>query len=363
VRINGRTFAVWVLYFGAMFVAHLPARVSLARLPTPVERLSRLSRELGVTLLVKRDDLTGAPLSGNKVRKLEFSLAEAGRQDATCVLTTGGAQSNHCRATAVAGRRLGLAPYLLLRTEDGGPPADLDGNLLLDWLVGAKLRYITPAEYANRDILLARWADELRLAGERPFVIPEGASDPLGALGYVVMAHELADQLAAGDVPGKGPVEFLVHACGSGGTAAGIAAGLQLLDLPIRLVAYAVCDDAQTFRARIDSILEGLAGRYLPGLDPASVSYEVVDGYQGRGYGLSTPEELALLRRVASVEGLLLDPVYTGKAFRGLVEDVRSGVRYPQGSRIMFLHTGGLFGVFPKRAELLTSTDEKVVLS
>lgn len=346
-----------------MFVAHLPARVSLAQLPTPVERLSRLSRDLGVTLLVKRDDLTGAGLSGNKIRKLEFSLAEAGRQDATCVLTTGGLQSNHCRATAIAARRMGMGPALLLRTEDGLAPPDLDGNHLLDWLVGAEIRYVTPAEYANRDILLARWADEMRAGGERPFVIPEGASDPLGALGYVAMVQELAEQLSAGDVPGKGTPEFLVHACGSGGTAAGIAAGLHLMDLPIRLVSYAVCDDAESFRARIDSILEGLAARYLPGLDPAEVSYEVVDDYTGLGYGVSTPEELSFLRQVATLEGLLLDPVYTGKAFGGLVEDVRAGMRFPQGSRVLFLHTGGLFGVFPKRAEMMSLEEGKVEIS
>lgn len=338
----------------------LPERLSLAHLPTPVERLPGLSAALGVTLLVKRDDLTGMPLSGNKIRKLEFVLAQARRQDATDVLTTGGVQSNHCRAVAVAARKLGLVPHLLLRTPDGQPPEALDGNLLLDWMVDADLRTITPAEYAMRDVLLGRWADELTAAGRRPYVIPEGASNALGALGYVVMVEELLAQVASGAVPGGRLPDFVVHACGSGGTAAGLAAGLALQSLGPeaqrpRLVAYAVCDDEGTFRARIDGLLADLAAGFLPDLDPALTPYEVVDAYRGVGYALSTPEELRFLRWVARTDGLLLDPVYTGKAFRGLAEEIRAGTRYPQGATILFVHTGGLFGLFPKRAELLAA--------
>ncbi len=330
----------------------LPERLRLARLPTPVERLSRLSRDLGVNLLVKRDDLTGMSLSGNKVRKLEFSLAEAERLGASAVITTGGIQSNHCRATAIAARKRGLTPYLLLRTPDGAAPAVPDGNHFLDRLVGAEIRYITPEEYVTRDILLARWADELRSTGEQPFVIPEGASDALGALGYVVMAEELAGQIADGEVPGGAVPDFVVHACGSGGTAAGLAAGLARAGLPSRVVAYAVCEDVAYFREKIDGLLEDLVTRYLPELQVEADRYEVVDAFKGDGYALSTPEELALIQEVARREALLLDPVYSGKAFRGLVEEIRAGERYPQGSTVLFVHTGGLFGLFPKRDEM-----------
>jgi D-cysteine desulfhydrase len=336
----------------------LPERLHLARLPTPVERLPRLSRELGVKLLVKRDDLTGASLSGNKIRKLEFSLAEARRQEASCVLTTGGVQSNHCRATAIAARKLGLAPYLLLRTPDGRAPSESDGNLLLDRLVGARIRYVTPEEYATREILLARWADELREAGERPFQIPEGASDALGALGYLQMVQELLAQHQAGEIPGGKLPQFIVVPCGSGGTAAGLAAGLALSELDMEVIAYAVCDDAVYFRQKIDGLLRDVAAGYTPALDPVAARYSVEDGFKGIGYAQSTPEELTLLREVARTEGLLLDPVYTGKAFGGLVQELRAGGRYPPGATILFVHTGGLYGLFPKRGEIPGLTDE-----
>ncbi len=329
-----------------------PDRLSLARLPTPVERLPWLSRELGVTLLLKRDDLTGMPLSGNKIRKLEFSLAEAQRQEATGVLTPGGVQSNHCRATAVAARKLGLASYLLLRTPDGAPPAEVDGNLLLDRLVGAEIRYVTPEEYATRDNLLARWADELREGGEKPFVIPEGASDALGALGYVQMVRELRDQHAAQPLPGGRLPEFIVHACGSGGTAAGLAAGVALEGLDMEVVSYAVCEDAVYFRQKIDGLLRDVAASYAPALDPAQARYTVEDGFKGVGYAQSTPEELKWLVDVARTEALLLDPVYTVKAFGGMLQELRAGGRYPPGSTLLFVHTGGLFGLFPQRAAL-----------
>jgi D-cysteine desulfhydrase len=329
-----------------------PDRLPLARLPTPVERLPRLSRELGVKLLVKRDDLTGMPLSGNKIRKLEFSLAEARRQEASAVITVGGVQSNHCRATAVAARKLGLTPYLLLRTPDGAPPAEEDGNLLLDRLVGAEIRYVTPEEYATRDILLARWADELREGGEQPFVIPEGASDALGALGYVQMVRELRDQHAAEQIPGGRLPEFIVHACGSGGTAAGLAAGVALEGLDVEVVSYAVCEDAVYFRQKIDGLLRDVAAAYASALDPAQARYTVEDGFKGVGYAQSTPEELERLVDVARTEALLLDPVYTGKAFGGMLQELRAGGRYPPGSTLLFVHTGGLFGLFPQRAAL-----------
>ena len=320
-------------------------------MPTPVERLERLSAELGVNLLVKRDDLTGLELSGNKIRKLEFVLAEAVTQRATAIITTGGVQSNHCRATAIAARRLGLAPHLLLRTPDGKPPAEHDGNLLLDRLVGAEIRYITPDEYGDR-ALWERWADELRSAGERPFVIPEGASDGRGALGYAAMVDELCLQRDTGTLPGDAFPDAIVHACGSGGTAAGIALGVKARELRTRVVAYAVCDDVAYFEEKIDRIVGEAASMFdgVPG--PDAISFEIVDDYKGIGYALSTAEELTFLRDVARADALLLDPVYSGKAFRGLVEDLRAGRRYEPGSTILFVHTGGLFGLFPKRSEL-----------
>lgn len=329
-----------------------PERLSLARLPTPVQRLDRLSEELGVNLLVKRDDQTGMELSGNKIRKLEFVLAEALARDSTAVITTGGWQSNHCRATAIAAVRLGLRPYLLLHTATGEAPQAPDGNHLLDLLVGAEIRYITSEEYRDSLSHMAAWAGALVATGQRPFAIPSGASTPLGSLGYVAMVEELRDQHRAGELPGGRLPDAIVHACGSGGTTAGIAMGVRLFDLDCQVVSYAVCDDIPYFVEKVGGIVDRAARKY-PGLpDPAEVSFEVVDEFKGIGYALSTPEELGFLRDVARSEGLLVDPVYSGKALRGLVEEIRRGDRYPPGSTVLFVHTGGLFGLFPKRLEL-----------
>lgn len=347
-----------------------PRRLSLARLPTPVVRWDRLSEELGVELLVKRDDLTGMALSGNKIRKLEFVLAEALDQGATAVVTTGGWQSNHCRATAIAAVQLGLRPYLLLATATGEAPAEPDGNHLLDLLVGARIRYIPTEEYPDNLALMEQWAAELRDTGERPFTIPSGASSPLGALGYVAMVDELCAQQRAGagsgtgtesgfrfgseasGLPGGRLPDFIVHACGSGGTAAGLALGVARLGLETRVISYAVCDDVAYFNEKIDRIVDQAAARY-PGLpDSSGVSYEVLDEFKGVGYALSTPQELAFLVEVARTDGLLFDPVYSGKALGGLVTQLRRGELYRPGNTVLFVHTGGLFGLFPKRGEL-----------
>ncbi|MCA9726568.1 MAG: pyridoxal-phosphate dependent enzyme, partial [Candidatus Eisenbacteria bacterium] len=218
-----------------------PPRVALANLPTRIQPLERLSAELGgIRLFAKRDDETGTDLSGNKVRKLEFLLAEAQREDADLILTCGGIQSNHCRATALAARRLGMDSLLFLRGEE---PASRDGNLFLDSLIGAEIRFITPEVYADRRRVLAVEAERQRAAGRRPYVIPEGGSNALGSLGYVAMLTELWQQgLPTPDRPagpsGRAavdaevevppfPWQHIVCAVGSGGTLAGLVCGAR----------------------------------------------------------------------------------------------------------------------------------------
>lgn len=314
----------------------------LARLPTPLVPLRRLSEAVGVEIWCKRDDLTGFGLSGNKVRKLDLLMAEAQRQGATHVLTTGGLQSNHCRATAVAARQLGITPCLLLR---GQRPAVPDANLLLDQLLGATIRTCTPDDYRlRRDELLAAWADALRADGAVPYVIPEGGSNGLGSLGFVAAAHELAAQA---------PPAFdgVVCAVGSGGTLAGLALGG--LDAPIRGVA--VCDDRATFAARVEAIAaeaHALGHDGLPTptpLPPEDVGWSVVEGYQGPAYAVAEAPVWRTIQQVARLEGLLLDPVYTGKAMHALVEEARAG-RWR--GRWLFWHTGGAFGLFGRGGEL-----------
>ena len=337
------------------FIEHIdalaPPRLALAHLPTPLQPMERIGRELGVDLWVKRDDYTGAELSGNKVRKLEYALAEARARGADTVLTCGGVQSNHCRATALAAARLGLGCTLLLRTSNPANPPPLEANSLLDRLAGARIVWVSPEEYRGRDAVFARESEALRQAGRRPFVIPEGASDALGAWGYIRAMAELAEDIARLDEEAA-KTTTVIHAMGSGGTGAGLVLGKLLLKLDLRVVSVNVCDDRDYFLRVCGGICRDAIARY--GLDvafDAERDLEIVDGYVGAGYALSHPEGLKLIAHVCRREGLVLDPVYTGKAFFGMVDQLRKN---PQafGERIVFLHTGGLFGLFPKASEL-----------
>ena len=322
-----------------------PPAVEFANLPTPLVPLEQLSKEIGHELHCKRDDLTEAALTGNKIRKLEFLLAAALDAGAEGVVTCGGAQSNHARATALAAARLGLRSKLLLRTTDPEHPPALEGNVLLDRLAGAEIRWISPEQYAAREALLAK---EVEASNNTLYAIPEGGSNALGAVGYIRCAEELGEQL--GQVPAT-----IVCAVGSGGTAAGLIAGCRLFDLPYRVIGICVADDKPTFQGRIAGICHELAQRFHVdvAIDPEGV--EVWDGYVGRGYALSQPEELATIVRVARSEGLVLDPVYTGKAMYGLLTELEKGRELAE--PIVFLHTGGIFGLFDQTEALRALLD------
>ena len=329
----------------ALADAPYPPSIDLARLPTPLQPMLRWSEKLGVDLMVKRDDLTGAELSGNKIRKLEYTLANARAKNADIVLTCGGEQSNHCRATAVAATRTGFDCRLLLRTADPSKPPPPEGNLLLDRMAGADIVWITPEEYRRRDGVFAREADRLRSRGKVPYIIPEGASNEVGAWGYIRATEELA-----GDITGFAGADepvTVIHPCGSGGTAAGLILGAKLSGLPLRIASVNVSDDRDYFVKVVGEICERTIEEYKLDItfDP-SRDIDIVDGYVGRGYGLSRPEELALICDLARTEGIFLDPVYTGKAFYGMVQEITNDPgRF--GKRIVFLHTGGIFGLFP----------------
>lgn len=327
-----------------------PPRVPLAHTPTPLDQMRRLGADLGVELYMKRDDLTGSALTGNKVRKLEFLLADAVARGADTLLTCGGAQSNHCRATAVAAAKVGMRCKLVLRTPDPLQPPPLEGNLLIDRLVGADIVWVTPDEYRQRNDLLVRMAAELSDVGRRPYVIPEGGSNALGAWGYVACMEELVGDLAALGPPRKSTT--IVYAAGSGGTGAGLIVGARLLADQLRVVGFNVCDDRPYFVNAIGQIVDEMVrNHWLKIQFTRERDIEIIDGYVGRGYAESRPEELELLTQIARSEGILLDPVYTGKAFYGLVTELRKN---PQafGERVVFVHTGGIFGLFPKAAEL-----------
>ncbi len=321
-----------------------PPSEPLALLPTPLIPLPRLSAQTGAKILCKRDDLTGAALSGNKVRKLEFLLREALDRGARSVVTTGGEQSNHARATAVAARRLGLDCHLLLRCADPDNPPAAEANILLDRLVGATVQWITPAQYGARDALMAEAAERIAAEQGAPCqVIPEGGSNALGAWGYVRCVEEIAAVL--------GRVETtLVCAVGSGGTVAGLLAGSKLLNMPYRVVGVCVCDDRAYFQQRVSGILGQMADTWDLPVATAPEGIEIWQQYVGRGYGLSRDEELACIRDLARSEGIITDPVYSGKALYGLLSELKVRKDLPQ--PIVFIHTGGIYGLFPKAEQL-----------
>ncbi len=294
----------------------------------------------GVELWMKRDDRTGSTLSGNKVRKLEFLLADALEQRADLILTCGGDQSNHCRATAIAARELGLPSLLFLRTEDPAHPPAATGNLLLDRIVGAELRFISRAEYAQRRELMGAAAAALRNQGRRPYLIPEGGSNSLGSLGYVDCVGEIAAQIEDPDRP-----LTIVYAAGSGGTGAGLVCGVRARGLPWRVVGINVCDDRSYFVDAIGSIVDEMRARYGYGFAFDRDTLEIVDGFVGRGYAKTRPEELAALIALGRAEGVVLDPVYTGKAWYGFTETLRADPK-AFGERVVFLHSGGIYGLF-----------------
>ena len=321
-------------------------RLSLARLPTPVQALAGLPGLAdGPEMFIKRDDLTGSALSGNKVRKLEFLMAEALDRGADTVITCGGIQSNHARATALAAAKLGLACRLILK--DGGSTQGagsaqgaVEGNLFLDLLAGAEVERITVEAYADRDRLMEEAAAGLRAQGRTPYVIPEGGSNALGTCGYAAAVSEIARD---DDVGGAG-FDFVVTALGSGGTCCGLEIGRAFTGMSFRVLAVNVLESAAAFRPRIEAIFDEFAGRFgtPPGAAPDNI--EIVEGYEGPDYAVSWPEERDLIRETARSTGIVLDPVYTGKAFFGLMDQVRRG-RFAAGDRILFLHTGGIYGL------------------
>jgi D-cysteine desulfhydrase len=325
-------------------IANLPPRIPLARLPTPIEPSPRLGGTLGLDLIYKRDDLTGLELSGNKARKLEFLVADAEATGADVLVTCGGVQSNHCRATAFAAAKRGLGAIVLLRTKDPASPPLPEANSLLDRLAGAEIRFVSHDAYRRRGELMAELAAELRARGRRPYLIPEGGSNALGSLGYVLAVAELRDQLPPSWR--SGPLA-IAYAAGSGGTGAGIELGLRLLGWrDAKAIGFAVCNDARYFREGIAAICAEARRRWpeLPEVPAAEISID--DRFVGPGYAEATEEELELIRRAAREDGVLLDPVYTGKAMLGLAACAREPGTLSS-RRAVFFHTGGAFGIFP----------------
>ena len=315
----------------------VPPRLPLALVPTPILKLDRLSRELGVELYLKRDDLTGLLESGNKVRKLEFLVGEAMQQGADTLVTCGTLQSNCCRAVSAVAARIGLRAVLAVK---GHRPPAYDGNLLLDRLLGAEIRYVSDAEFARPDEMLGRLAEEIRARGGRPYVIPESGSNEVGALGYLECAAELAEQINHG-APRFDTVVISVF---TGGSQAGLLMGKQLAGLPAEVVGIPTAAPADSVRDYVARTIGQAIRRFGFAIEvPKTV--HLLDGYQGAGRAGVGEAELAGIVKLAREEGVVLDPVYTAKAFGGLLDTLR---RDPKalGQRVCFIHTGGIFSLF-----------------
>ena len=332
-----------------------PPRLGLARLPTPLTRLERLSEEFpGVDIWVKHDEMTGVEVSGNKVRKLEFILAEALARDCDTVITCGGVQSNHCRATAVLAARLGLRAHLLLRGER---PAELSGNLLLDHLSGAGITYISQADWHTHEEYGRELQREYERKGRRAMFIPIGGSDAIGLWGYIAACEELREDF---ERTGIEP-DAIVAATGSGGTQSGLLVGRELFGLGARVLAFNVCDDAAWFEQKVRRDVATWSERYGIGFDAENLAVDTIEGYMGPAYGVAGPEVYRTIAETARQEGVFLDPVYTGKAFNGMLSELRKGESgcLAGAGTVVFIHTGGLFGVFPHQREFDFSQDSE----
>ena len=338
-----------------MQIAEFP-RLNLAHLPTPLERLDNLSKMLGVELWIKRDDCTGLSTGGNKARKLEFLIAEALERDADIVITHGATQSNHARQTAAAAARTGLACHVLLEDRTGKPEPEYrcNGIVFLDRLHGATIESRPSGLDMNAE--LDGVAARLRAEGRKPYVIPGGGSNPTGALGYVNTAMELVFQADAIGLR----IDHVVHATGSAGTQAGMVVELAGMDTGIRLLGIGVRAPKDVQERNVYHLARDTA-RKLGMNEP--IGPELVEAncdYVGAGYGLPGADTLDAIRVMACTEGILLDPVYSGKAMAGLLDLCRQGA-FESGETIVFLHTGGSAALFGYTMSF-NPTDDDVAL-
>jgi len=319
-------------------------RIRLVHLPTALEELPRLSKALGgPRLWIKRDDCTGLAFGGNKERKMEFVMADAIQKGADVVITTGAVQSNHARATAAAARKLGLKAVLILR---GKERKTYDANLLLDYLFGADIVFVS-ADWQQIGPIMEDKAKELKKKGHVPYLIPSGASYPVGAVAYVNAAIELFVQAEERRLK----VDYVIHAAGSGGTQAGLVLGNKALKNNIETLGVSDEPSGGWLAERTVEIANGAAK--LLGLDETVEKRDValIEDYVGEGYGVLTKEVNDAIKLMAKTEGILLDPVYTGKAMAGLIDMIKHG-RFNKNENVLFIHTGGNPALFAYRKAL-----------
>lgn len=313
--------------------------------PTPIGEIGKLKSP--TKIYMKRDDLNGLLISGNKARKLEYLVADAKRKRCNTLITCGGLQSNHCRTTAAFAKYFGFDCHLLLRVK-GRPKSIYTGNLLIDRLFEATIRYITPSQYKQRKEVLTRYASILKKRGKRPYVIPEGGSNEIGILGYRDCMEEMAVFIK------NSKIDAVYCAVGSGGTYAGLLLGKKLLGLPIDVNGILVSDSIPYFKEKIARICTASIKTNRFPVTIRKNDITLIDGYIGEGYGIPYPAEMGTIKRVAKL-GIVLEPVYTGKTFHGMLQHLKT----KNYKKVIFIHTGGIFSIFGYAREFTETLGKK----
>ncbi len=315
----------------------IPNKILLANIPTPLQKINFRNKNF----LIKRDDLTGVELSGNKVRKLEYLIYQAKKERAELIFTDGGEQSNHARATVIAAAQAGIKSRLFLWGKDRN---NADGNLFIDKFLGAEIKFLNKEEYGNVNNIMFEERKKLLRKGKNVYVIPEGGSTTLGIWGYVSFIYELQKQIDLKKING------ILVAAGSGGTAAGLLVGLALIKSNIKVYAVNVLYTKDVIRKKIFQLAEGCLLDFKIKNKLNENNLEVLDGYSNEGYKKIAEDKLELIKKFAQDKGIILDPAYTGKAFNAYYKNF---LMKNLGMKVIFLHTGGLYGVFGKRSEYL----------
>ena len=314
-----------------------PKKINIANIPTPVQKVNFN----GTQFLIKRDDLTGSLLSGNKIRKLEYILSDVKKKKADYLFTCGGDQSNHARATAVSAKQIDVKTKLFLWGNDS---KNAEGNLFIDKLIGSKIKYLTKKQYENVTSEMLKESKRLQKKGKKVYVLPSGGSTPLGIWGYINFMRELNEQTDLNKLGG------ILSSVGSGGTSAGMLLGATMLGLNLKIYGVNVFDDEETTREIIIDLVETCIDEYKLKVKVDYNNLIIIDGYSTEGYKSIADNKLKLVKELFQSTGILLDPTYTGKAFYAYHEKFLKGKKR---SNILFLHTGGIFGIFPKRRKYL----------
>jgi len=314
-----------------------PKKLTIANLPTPIQKIEFE----GAKFLIKRDDFTGMELTGNKIRKLEYILHDVKKKKSDILFTSGGDQSNHARATAIAAKQIGVQTKLFLWGKDSN---NAEGNLFLDKVVKTDIKFLTKKEYSSVNEIMLEDSKRLQKRKKKVYVLPSGGSTPLGLWGYINFINELNEQTNFKNIKG------ILSAYGSGGTSAGMLLGAAMLGLNVKIYAVNVLDDPEFVRNKIIELVEDAIFDFKIDVKVNFNNLVILDGYSDEGYKNIETRKLKVIKKFFQTTGILLDPTYTGKAFYAYYDNF---LKNKKSSNVLFVHTGGLYGVFAKRKKYL----------